>query len=51
MVGSGDRTKDRRLLLVIGKALASEVRASTLRDLDDDGSLDVTDRKKNIMIR
>ena len=41
MVGSTDGTEDGGLLLVISKALAREVRASALGDLDDDGSFDV----------
>ena len=40
--GGSNGTGDGRLLLVVRKALACKVRASTLRDLDDDGSLDVT---------
>ena len=43
MVSSGNCTEDRRLLLVIGKTLAGKVGASTLRNLDDDGRLDVAD--------
>jgi hypothetical protein len=41
MVGGSDRTEDRGLLLVVGEALTSKVRASALRDLKDDGSLDI----------
>ena len=41
VVGRGNGTKDGGLLLVVGEALAGEVRASTLRDLEDYGSLDV----------
>ena len=41
MVGSGDSTGDRSLLLVIWKTLAGEKGGTTLGDLDDDGGLDV----------
>ena len=44
MVGSGDGTGDRGLLLVIGEALACKVGGATLGDLDDDGGLDVAGR-------
>ena len=43
MVGSGDSTGDRSLLLVIWKTLAGEKGGTTLGDLDDDGALDVAE--------
>ena len=42
MVSSGDSTGNGSLLLVVGKALSCEESGATLRDLDDDGGLDVT---------
>jgi hypothetical protein len=42
MVGCGDGTSDRGLLLVIGKTFACEVSRSTLRNLNDDWGLDVS---------
>jgi hypothetical protein len=41
-VCSGNGTGDGRLLVIIGKALPSEVGTSSLRDLDDDGRFDVS---------
>ena len=41
MVRGRDGTEGGRLLLVVGEPLAGEVGASALRDLEDDGSLDV----------
>lgn len=41
MQGSGRRARNRCLLLVIGKSLASKVCAPSLRDLDDDWGLDI----------
>ena len=41
MEGSGRRTSDGSLLLVVGKAFSSEVRRSSLGDLDDNRRLDV----------
>lgn len=42
MVRRGNSTSDRSLLLVICEALAGEVCRASLRDLDNDGSLDIT---------
>jgi len=47
VVGSGDGTKNRSLLLVVGQTLAGEEGATTLGDLDDDRRLDVT----NVRVR
>ena len=41
VVGSGNGTNNRSLLLVIGKTFSGEVRAAPLRDLDDDRRLDI----------
>ena len=41
MVGSGDGTGDRGLLLVVGNTLAREVCATTLGALENDGCLNV----------
>jgi len=42
VVGSSNSSEDGSLLLVICKTLAGVVSASTLRDLKDDGSFDVS---------
>lgn len=42
VVGSGDSTQSRRLLLVVLKAFACKVRATTLRALQDDRCFDIT---------
>ena len=39
---SGNRTSNRCLLLVVGQSLPREVCTATLRDLEDDGRLDVS---------
>ena len=41
VVCGSDGTEDRSLLLVVGETLACKVRASALRDLDDDGGFDI----------
>ena len=45
VVGSGNSTGNRGLLLVIGKTLAGKEGRAALGDLDDDRSFDVTSRE------
>lgn len=47
MVSSSDGTRDGGLLLVVGKALSSEVSGSTLRNLDNDWGLDISNAAPN----
>lgn len=42
VVGTGDGTSDRGLLLVVGSTLTGEVGSTTVGDLEDDGALLVT---------
>ena len=44
VVGSGDGTGNRGLLLVIGKTLAGKEGRAALRDLNDDRSFDIAGR-------
>lgn len=47
VLGSSDSTSDRSLLLVVGQALAGEVRRTTLRELQDNGRFRVAGSLKS----